>query len=87
MVKIDYLINPTDEEMDEWNRHTARIFDRAYMTGIAMAGEHSKEAATMFDDWWHGGLVFNDEYKSCIPEECYEHGHSIIAHVTSQGFG
>ncbi|ADH03191.1 gp45 [Bacillus phage W.Ph.] len=86
-MSVEFLVNPTEEEINELNRQTAIIVDRMYMHCLSLAGEHSIEAANMFDTWWKGGLVYNDEYKNSIPEDCYEHGHSIIAHATSQGFG
>ncbi|ASR78988.1 hypothetical protein AARONPHADGERS_125 [Bacillus phage AaronPhadgers] len=77
----------SEEQMDRLNKETAIIMDAKYKEAYGEALKHSYEAATMFDDWWHGGYVFNDEYKSCIPHDCYEHGRHIIMWVTSQGFG
>ena len=76
-----------DKYMEDLNKITAEIFEAKYEEGLKWASEHSYEARIMCDDWWHGECVYTEEYKSNIPKDSFEHGHSIIATVTSQGFG
>lgn len=77
----------TKREKKELNKRTAKLYQCVYDKYSQMAKDQNENVFKIFNDWWNGKSVYNEEYRFNFKKEDIDKAESIILEVVSLGFG
>jgi hypothetical protein len=88
-MKIMYLLNIFNKEMieiivEEW---FVDSIHNNYKYYLSEATKESEDVVNIFNEWWIGEMVFDEEYSSKFKKEDYFKSTNLILESCCRGFG